>query len=105
IEPLVMLIGPLGAVAQLVARLVRIEEVRGSIPLSSTQVESPSRRAWEGLSAACQSTRGRTSSSASVGAAKRVEQKHRLFSAVGGIGSIPDQCVGEIVAVGEFSFS
>src|SRR5690606_3603923 len=29
-------IEPLGAVAQLVARLVRIEEVRGSIPLSST---------------------------------------------------------------------
>src|SRR5690606_9944164 len=33
-----MLIEPLGAVAQLVARLVRIEEVRGSIPLSSTDL-------------------------------------------------------------------
>ena len=31
------LVTPQGAVAQLVARLVRIEKVRGSIPLSSTK--------------------------------------------------------------------
>jgi hypothetical protein len=31
-----------GAVAQLVARLVRIEKVRGSIPLSSTPGQRPS---------------------------------------------------------------
>src|SRR5690606_3622086 len=49
-----MLIEPLGAVAQLVARLVRIEEVRGSIPLSSTLglllEPLPALRSWSRIS-------------------------------------------------------
>src|SRR5699024_7404136 len=43
--------GSRGAIAQLVARLVRIEKVRGSIPLSSTQeiqqVRGHSQMMWE----------------------------------------------------------